>query len=342
MDSVTQALLGAACGEMILGKDAGGKALLLGAFVGTLPDLDVLLLPFFDDVQRISVHRGYSHSIPVLIILTLVLSSLTRRIQKSWGVGQFRWTLFFLVALVTHVILDSFTSYGTQLFQPFSDIRVSFDSITIVDPLYTLPLLIGIAITFFRRRKKVSNPSLANFIGVILSTTYLLGTLLNHNRVENLIHDSFVSQNINVVKLSAVPVSFGGLLWYGVGKTEDGLYLGDYSIFDGDRPIEFRYYPTNDKLVESFERQDVLEKLRWFANDFYVIDQQDDKFLFYNLKCDMTGPDDKSGAPTSFYYEFYLDQGGQLVLTPKMHDKIESVSNSWGAKLDRIFQFAGD
>ena len=63
MDSLTQAALGAAVGESVLGKRIGGKAAVLGAIIGTVPDLDVLLMPFYDGLEKISVHRGYSHSI---------------------------------------------------------------------------------------------------------------------------------------------------------------------------------------------------------------------------------------------------------------------------------------
>ena len=42
----------------------------------------------------------------------------------------------------THGLLDSCTSYGTQLFWPFSDERVAWDTMSIVDPLFTIPLLV--------------------------------------------------------------------------------------------------------------------------------------------------------------------------------------------------------
>ena len=61
MDSLTQATLGAAVGEAVLGKKIGNKAAVIGAIIGTIPDLDVLLVPFFNEFQKISLHRGYSH-----------------------------------------------------------------------------------------------------------------------------------------------------------------------------------------------------------------------------------------------------------------------------------------
>jgi inner membrane protein len=43
MDSLTQLTFGAACGEVIMGKKVGRKALLWGAVLGTIPDLDVFI-----------------------------------------------------------------------------------------------------------------------------------------------------------------------------------------------------------------------------------------------------------------------------------------------------------
>ena len=80
MDSITQATLGAAIGEAVLGKKIGNKAMLWGAIAGTLPDLDVIFLPFYNEIQRISIHRGYSHS----IIVSLLLGTLLAWIFYRW------------------------------------------------------------------------------------------------------------------------------------------------------------------------------------------------------------------------------------------------------------------
>ena len=83
MDSITQAVLGAAVGEAVLGKKIGNKAAVLGVTGGTIPDLDIVLLPFFTDLQRISIHRGYSHS----ILFCLIGASLF-----AWILSRSKWT----------------------------------------------------------------------------------------------------------------------------------------------------------------------------------------------------------------------------------------------------------
>jgi len=86
MDSITQAALGAAIGEVVLGKKIGSKAMLWGAIAGTLPDLDIIFLPLYNEVQRISIHRGYSHSIMVSLILGTLLAGIFYKWKSKSGV----------------------------------------------------------------------------------------------------------------------------------------------------------------------------------------------------------------------------------------------------------------
>lgn len=160
MDSITQAVLGAAIGEAVAGKQIGYKASVVGAVVATIPDLDVLFIPLLDEFTKISFHRGYSHSIIFCTLAAILCAVLLKRI-KWVGELSFRKAYFLsFFALFTHVLLDAFTTYGTQLLLPFSDWRVSFDSINIIDPFYTTPLLIGIVASLYFYVAKILNVQL--------------------------------------------------------------------------------------------------------------------------------------------------------------------------------------
>ena len=116
MDSITQAALGAAVGEVVLGKKVGNKAPLWGALLGTLPDLDVFFNPLMSQVEQLSFHRGPSHSLLFAVVLApligLGLARLHRRSNLSWK----EWGFFAFLCIVTHPLLDALTNYGTQLF----------------------------------------------------------------------------------------------------------------------------------------------------------------------------------------------------------------------------------
>ena len=146
MDSITQAALGGALGGAVLGHRFGRAAVVAGALLGTLPDMDVLI-DYGDAVANFSQHRGFSHSLLVLVPLAVVLAALLSRWQRS--VSFRRWLTFTGAILITHPLLDAFTTYGTQLLWPLGP-PVAWHTIFIIDPLYTLPLLVAVIIVLVR------------------------------------------------------------------------------------------------------------------------------------------------------------------------------------------------
>ncbi len=165
MDSVTQVLLGSAVAAGIAPKGYRKRAILTGAVLGTLPDLDVFV-HYANDVDNFTHHRGFSHSLLLLPIFALVLLPLLRRFYRLMTWGQLYWLI--MLPLVTHPLLDALTAYGTQLFYPFTVTPTFFASIFIIDPLYSLWLLAGIALYLFSPRLHWVNSA-----GLVISTCYL-------------------------------------------------------------------------------------------------------------------------------------------------------------------------
>ena len=153
MDSLSQLVLGASVGEAVLGKRIGNKALLYGAIAGTIPDLDVLATRFTDTITGIELHRGFSHSIVFCILAAPVFGLLVHSIEKKINLGWRPWALLFFWGLLTHTFLDVFTTWGTQLFWPLPT-RLAFNSVFVIDPLYTLPLLVCVLLLLFSKRPK--------------------------------------------------------------------------------------------------------------------------------------------------------------------------------------------
>jgi len=318
MDSITQATLGAAIGQALLGKKIGGKAAALGAIVATIPDLDVVLLPLYDSLQRISIHRGFSHSILFSVLGALLLTYILTRIKWTKHLSLKRLFIFNWIALFTHIVLDAFTAYGTQLFLPFSDVRVSFDSINIVDPFYTIPLLIGLIVTIYQQSKN-KKWSRANYIGLILSSGYLLFTLGNKHFISNSIQSELLENQIKYSEMKTIPVGVGNLNWYGVAKNKDTLYIGKYSPLKNEA-VNFDSFPVNNHLLAGIDPE-LSERLKWFSQDFYTVAEQNGKVRLYNLQCDMQGVRTYGNykAPTAFYFEITPHPDGSYELTTGMH-----------------------
>ncbi|MBL4650663.1 MAG: metal-dependent hydrolase [Aureispira sp.] len=320
MDSISQAALGAAIGEVMLGKKLGNKAAFLGAIVATIPDLDVMLVPFYNNLERISIHRGYSHSIVFTIIAALGITFVLKRMQRLEGVSFQRIYCFSWLTLITHLLLDTFTSYGTQLFLPFSNYRASFDSINIVDPLYTLPLLVGLFLSLYWF-KNTPNRSKYTTWGLILSTAYLLGTLVVKESVGLQIKQNLSAQSISYESFRTIPVAIGSVNWYGVAKSKDSLYLGKYSNWERNK-VNFEAFPINDTLLMGLDKE-LVSTLKWFAKEQYVVAKTGNKVRFYNLQSDMQGVQEVGNEkmPTACYFEITIKEESVYELKTAKHLK---------------------
>ncbi len=321
MDSLTQAALGAAVGEAVLGKKIGRSGTILGVIGGTIPDLDVFLTFFYNELEKISVHRGYSHSILFCLLGAFLFAWLLTKIKWTKDVSYRRLWLFSFLAFFTHVLIDAFTSYGTQLFLPFTDWRVSFDSISIIDPVYTVPLIIGVLCSILLFKKEDKKRPFPNNIGLIVSSLYLLFTLANKQHIEQVFADSLEQNKMPYFHLLTVPVSIGNLTWYGVAKDAEQLHIGKYSILNKE-PISFESFPVNEHLLDGIDPK-LADRMRWFSQGYYVAAEQDGKIRLYNMQCDMQGIRHfgEYKAPTAFYFEITPKEDGTYNLATGMHPR---------------------
>jgi inner membrane protein len=282
MDSVTQFALGAAVGEAVLGRKAGNKAVLWGGIAATLPDLDVFI-SLGDAVKDFTYHRSASHSLFVLALLTPVMVWLINKIHPASRECKGRWMLMIYLVFTTHVLLDSFTAYGTQIFWPVSTTPVSWSTIFIIDPLYTLPLLIGVIAALVMTRE-TGRGHLLNRFGLIASSMYLAWTVFAKFIVEQHFVDELQAQEISYQKVFTVPAPFNSLLWRAVVIDETGYYEAYYSIFDRDGQIRFRHYLSNNELLSGIEDYWPVQRLQWFSKGFYSVSLRQTDIVISDLR----------------------------------------------------------
>src|SRR5262245_36088448 len=131
MDSLTHTVLGACLGEAIAGKQLGKKAMLIGALINNLPDIDVFTAIWTGTVEELLVHRGITHSILFALIVTPLLAFLFYRYSKNKSASYKRWLVLIGSGLFLHILMDAFTTYGTGWFEPFNHYRVTFNTLFI-------------------------------------------------------------------------------------------------------------------------------------------------------------------------------------------------------------------
>lgn len=277
-------MLGAAVGEAVLGKKVGNKALLWGGIAGTIPDLDVLFTGG-GAIQEIVIHRGFSHSIVFAVLMAPILGWLVSWLyRKKSEAGFWGWTLLFFWSIFTHPLLDSLTTYGTQLFLPFSDHRVSIASVFVVDLFYTLPFLFSvIAVSLLSRtngwRRRV------NQIGLVVSSAYLALGFLNKQLAAQVFKADLKQEGrqMELVFTGVTPLNVA--LWYGVAESPDAFHVGYYSFFDDDEGVEWIPFKKNHHLLDGIESEYGVDRLKWFSDQLYVItDPSADTLNFYTMK----------------------------------------------------------
>ncbi|MDF1588696.1 MAG: metal-dependent hydrolase [Gammaproteobacteria bacterium] len=300
MDTVTQALLGGAVGFAVAGKISPRKAVLWGAAIAILPDLDVFI-PYDNDLTAITHHRSWSHSWLIQTLLAPLFAWLLYRFDKT---VQFKhWWLLVWFALITHSGLDALTVYGTQLFWPFMPSPYSGGSVFIIDPVYTLPLLVGFIAIVFRPNTITSQRLIKT--GFTLSCVYLVWGLLAQNWVSYNAKRDLAAQHIKTEKILVTATPFNTLLWRILVVDNDVYYEGFRSVFDGSGldgsgPIKFTQYKRNSsELINALQHSDALKRLSWFTNGFYSVKQVENSIIATDLRM---------GLEPIYFFRYHIAQ----------------------------------
>ncbi len=319
MDSITQALLGASVQASLLGRWQGRKSLLYGAMLGTLPDLDVLI-DFGDAVANTTYHRGFSHSLFVLSVLAVALAWLIRRIRPHPDYSGMRLFLTLWLVLITHVTLDAFTSYGTQLLWPLTSAPIAWSSVFIIDPLYTVWLLGGCVVAWFARERRAAQVALV--AALALSSGYLGLSLLAKSAVERHAQAALEPMGLADASRLSVPMPFTTLLWQVLVMTPDGYLVGDRSLVADVGPMRFTHHAFDPAVRAEAARYPATRRLDWFTHGFWKAEERDGRLVVTDLRMGLE-PD------YTFRYVVAVEDGGQWRET-------RPASVSWPRSRERV------
>jgi inner membrane protein len=336
MDSLTQIVLGAAVGEACLGRKVGNKALLWGGIAGTIPDLDVFF-SFGDPIREIVIHRGFSHSVFFPMLLAPVLGWLVHRLYaKKQEADMRQWSWLFFWAIFTHPLLDCLTTYGTQLFYPVTDYRVSISSVFVVDPLYTLPFLVLTVAGAFFKRETLLRKNL-NRIGIALSSLYLVLGFANKLVAEQHFETDLKKRSVAYESSFSGPTPFNILLWYGVYETREDYRIGYWSLLDAPAPIRWDSYGKQHHLLTPYAHAYGVDRLKWFADGLYIVRKEEDELRFYSLKFGRSGFGDTTVA-NSFPFHFKILPQADGSMKYEVERRIEGIDLK--AELGKLYRRA--
>jgi inner membrane protein len=303
LDTLTHTAIGICTGHLIAGKQLGRKAMLFGAIANNLPDIDVIANLWASDTRVLLLHRGITHSFLANIILTLLLALCFERWYSKYGVSRKKWLLLFGSGLALHLFTDALTSYGTGWFEPFSQARISFNTIFILDPFFSLPLLLSAIVAVFLKPGSPAGIKWCKF-GLIISFVYLSFTIVNKLYVNSVVEKNLRAQQINYSDYLATPTPLNNFLWYIVAKNGNGFDIGYYSIFDETNDISFRHLPKNDSLLNFPCDTEAVKDLLRFSKGYCCFRLENDTVILSDMRFGQIGGWYKPDA--EFVFNFKL------------------------------------
>ena len=278
MDPLSQATLGAAGAQSAIKKSDLIRIGIIGALAGMAPDLDVLIQSSTDPLLQLEYHRQFTHSlvfIPVgALLCAMAFWPFTRRHMSFKAI----W-LAALAGYATHGLLDACTTYGTLLLWPFSDARIAWNTISVVDPLFTLPLL-GFAITAAVRKSQ-----LIGRLGMAWVAFYLSIGVIQEERALAA-GEALAAQRGHAPAIVSAKPSFGNLLlWKTVYEYGDQFWVdavragGSVTIIEGEHVERLNLTAAFPWLDAKSQQARDVERFRWFSNDYLAIDRDDPSLI---------------------------------------------------------------
>lgn len=246
MDIVTQGVLGATLAQSFSSKKSIKIATFVGFLGGLAADADGFIRSSTDTLLAVEYHRHFTHSLFFIPLGALIVSAICwlglRKKEKFWTLYGFSY-----LGYATHAVLDACTSYGTRLFWPFSYERVAWDNIAIIDPFFTLPLLVAMIWVLKTKNTIVVRTVLA------LCVCYLYFGLIQRDRAIDAVTSNLklLAQEQNPINIQAKPTIGQLLLWKVIYQTNNNgilqfnvkaVRLGippffDTKIYDGESAV---------------------------------------------------------------------------------------------------------
>ncbi len=321
MDSLTHIVLGAAIGEVMLGRQIGRKAAAIGALAKTIPDFDLFYTGLKDPFMYMCHHRGHTHSLLWETLYALPLAYIFFRLLKK-EISFLKWLSLFLICLWGHSMLDVCTNYGTRLFLPVTNHAYSFNNLAIVDLFFTLPMLIMLIIGLCYHKTNKNRIILMRGV-LIYCFVYLGYTFGNKVYANHLFEKSLLKNKISYDKSMTNPTILNNFLWYGIAANDTQIFIAENSLlFPSPNPI-WHSFARNRNLLDSHPDARTAA-LKWFSNGYDISKKEGDTLTVYTIKFGRTNMKEDSLKKTFiFHYKLYQAHGRpQFTMEEPSSDKV--------------------
>ncbi len=284
MDSITHIALGACMGDAFCGRKLGKKAMLWGALAQSIPDIDFIASFWMKTADNLLAHRGFTHSLLSCLLCALLLAWLADRWHRPHNISFLKWLLFFGGVIFIHVFIDAFNNYGVGWFEPFSQKRISFNTIYVADPFFSIwPGLALVLLLIINRNNRDARKKWW-LIGLGMPALYLFYCIFNKYQVDRDVRSLLEEKKIVYTRYFTTPAPLQSWLWYVVAGNDSGYHVGFHSVFDKKHEMNLEYFPRNDKWLDSLKNNHDVKQLIRFSQQFYTVEYWKDTLIFNDLR----------------------------------------------------------
>ncbi|HNX76518.1 MAG TPA: metal-dependent hydrolase [Candidatus Rifleibacterium sp.] len=338
MDIVTQGLLGSTVAQAGFGRQLGRRAALYGFIVGLLPDFDVIS-GYWGQWASLKYHRGPTHAFLVLTLLAVPLGLLGHRLAGGNSKKR-HWVGLTFLALITHPIIDWCTAYGTSLAWPFNNGRYAIDALPIIDPVYSLPLLVVTVFGLYGRGAANRLHALA-VIALVATSIYAFA---GWNTSQTLIErgsELFRARGFVPVEVRAMPTFLNTVVYRVVGRDAENRFMITYLKKSSVSPLTevVTTEPDRNELVTRALDHENGRLFNWFAmNMLHTTSERLEDGRQRVVLHDMRYGLFLEPARTLFAAEAMFDREGQLISFSRVHNQGSiSMKKEMAATLAHVF-----
>jgi inner membrane protein len=278
MDPISQGVLGASASQSAARRQQLVAAGICGLLAGLAPDLDSLIRSDTDPLLYLEYHRQFTHSLVFIPVGGLLCAVVLHRVFRRRLTFRQTW-LYCTLGYATHGLLDACTTYGTQLLWPFSDLRVAWHAVSIIDPLFTGPIALLVVAAGWLKRRFLGRAALA------WAVFYLAMGAVQRERAETAGAALAASRGHLPIRLEAKP-SFGNIYVWKVIYEAAGYYhvdavrVGlDRKVFAGESILKFDAARDLQWLDPQSQQARDIERFRWFSDGYLALDRERSDFI---------------------------------------------------------------
>ncbi|MCB9001800.1 MAG: metal-dependent hydrolase [Bacteroidales bacterium] len=315
MDSLTHVVLGATVAQTVSNEKLGKTALLIGAIAGNIPDFDMLVTPFFKPADAMFVHRGFSHSFLLLVILAPLIAGCLKYLFRSKKVSYFTWLAVVGLPWFSHLIVDIFNTYGTALFEPFNATRISYDSVAIIDAVILLILIPTVILLFWMKNwKRKRNISITS---VILVSLYFILSIFIKENLNQTVKQELNEQKVAYTRIYTTPLPLNNIIWLVLVENNNEYAIWKHNVVSGANS-HINYIRKNRQLLSKIIPNNDVDKLMDFTKGFYSVGKLPNEiFCIHDLRFASLG----ALPPASYGLTFVIKKEKDELLVTRSHPK---------------------